>query len=693
MWCLAACYAIAPQCVPTSSRNELSQSTIGSQKANIMSSNERISSLNPRQQKAANLGNQHALVLAGAGSGKTKTIVARAAYLIEQGVPAHQILILTFTKRAASEIVARVKSQLGERAAQLQASTFHAWCINLIHQAPNAFQAKKFTVIDREDQVMLFKAIRGKSKDYSSNLPTAAQLCDIYSYARNTGKSLSQALTLHFPDFVAAKDQMVPIMKAYEAKKQENRYLDFDDILDRVAKAINDVPKACEWVARQYDHILVDEMQDTNPLQWSLLSPLKEHCCLFCVGDDAQSIYGFRGADFKNVHSFQDRVPGAVVLKLNKNYRSTQEILDVPNWLLANSPLEYGKQLVAARGAGVRPQLHNFSNEWDEGGWIAKDIQRRRSEGDNWKDHLILSRSSSSARAIESCLLAANIPYRVIGGAKLLESAHIRDLLSLLRIIGNPRDEIAIMRYLTLFPGVGTATANRAIARLKQADTLKSAITMLRVEKLVPLAATDALVKVSQQRGNVAEAITTAARILDKVLERNYRNLDWPKRQSDFKIVAKLAEKHTSILGFIEEYLLDPIHISMVKRSESDDVVTIITIHSAKGAECKTCYVINVSPGAFPSNRAMGDPEQVEEERRVLYVALTRAMDHLIVTRQKYATWALPDKAKAEAAETYFFNKLPRGLFDEFTHNQAPKRDAKAPSFKTPQFSGGINFD
>jgi DNA helicase-2/ATP-dependent DNA helicase PcrA len=652
-----------------------------------------LASLNHHQREAATMARQHALVLAGAGSGKTKTIVSRAAYLIAHGTPAHRIQILTFTRRSASEIVERVKLHLGDQAAQLRASTFHTWCISLIRRAPGAFGAKGFSVIDRDDQVQLYRVLRGKNSNKENKLPTAAQLCDIYSFARNTGLSLTETLTRSFPDFLEVKDQLVPILRDYEEKKQERHYLDYDDILALVAQRIRQSPEVCQWVSAQYDYLLVDEMQDTNPLQWSLLNPLKDTCCLFCVGDDAQSIYGFRGADFKNVHSFQDRIPGAVVLKLTDNYRSTQEILDVSNWLLLDSPLVYGKNLVAARGPGQRPQLHNFINEWEESRWVTEDILQRRADGDSWRDHMILARSAFSARAVESSLLAAEIPYKFIGGVKLLESAHVRDALSLLRIIGNPLDEIAIMRYLTLFPGVGDATANRVIERLMNADTLDSAIFALQSEKKIPSAASTALCEVAQHRNNVSEAITVAVRALECILEPKYRNQDWPKRQRDFKLVAKLAEKHTSILEFIEDYLLDPVHVSLVERDEIDDAVTVITIHSAKGTECKTCYVINMSPGSFPSRYALGDPDQVEEERRVLYVALTRAMDNLIVTRQSSATWALPEKDDDEAAETYFFNNLPEGLFEEFIHSRAPK-SVTAPNLNSQEFSLlGINLD
>lgn len=347
-----------------------------------------LSELNEHQTKAASMHRQHALVLAGAGCGKTKTIIARAAYLISEGTPPHRILILTFTRRAAAEIVERVRLHLGDAAVGLKASTFHTWCSSLIRRAPTAFGCKGFSIIDRDDQLQLFKVLRGKKS--SPPLPTAQQLCDLYSFAINTGQSLYATLLIKLPGSYEQKEKIAQIMLAYEARKIDRRYLDYDDILNVVAQQLSTSPETCSWVASQYDHVLVDEMQDTNPLQWKLIAPLRSQVTLFCVGDDAQSIYAFRGADFRNVHSFSERVADSIALKLEQNYRSTQEILDVSNWLLSESPINYAKHLVAARGCGERPQLHTFANEWEEGRWIADDLTERRSAGAAWKKHMIL---------------------------------------------------------------------------------------------------------------------------------------------------------------------------------------------------------------------------------------------------------------------------------------------------------------
>jgi len=642
-----------------------------------------LSELNENQYEAACMPSQHALILAGAGTGKTKTIVARAAYLIANGTPADKIQILAFTRRSASEIVERVRVHLGDDAQALRASTFHTWCMSLIRRAPKTFGCQGFSIIDRDDQIQLFKLFRGKVN--KSELPTAANLCNLYSLARNTTQSLAYTLEKEAPNFNSKIKKISEIMLSYEQRKKERHYLDYDDILDVVAQHISNSDEIRKWVSSQYDHLLVDEMQDTNPLQWKLINPLKNDVTLFCVGDDAQSIYGFRGADFKNVHSFSTRVNNSITLKLKDNYRSTQEILDISNWLLSQSNLNYGKNLVAVRGLGKKPTLNTFSNEWEEGRWIAEDIFHKKNEGANWNQHMILVRSGFAGRAIEPALLAKEIPYRFIGGTKLLESAHIRDLLSVLRIVGNQQDEIAWMRFLSLWKGVGEATASKIIEKILYLDGDDKVIKVLKLDDKLPASAANAIKAVMSNKFNVSEALQSAFVVMQEMLADKYEKQDWDKRQRDIQLVRKLAEKHTSILGFIEEYVLDPVHIGDVREKKNEDVVTIITIHSAKGTECETCYVINVSPGAYPSSYSVGNEADVEEERRVLYVALTRAKNELIITRQNHTTWAVRDNENEEGAEpeTYFLNELPENLLEEITHFKPPPEiDNKAPNQK-----------
>ncbi|MEW6996249.1 ATP-dependent helicase [Colwelliaceae bacterium BS250] len=624
-----------------------------------MSLDNLLTELNEKQKKAATLPHTHALVLAGAGTGKTKTIIARAAYLISQGVLPQKIQILTFTRKSASEIVSRVKSHIGDKAQGLRASTFHTWCMSLIRKAPRIFGGKGYSVIDKDDQLQLFKILRGRVK--KGELATARELCDLYSLCRNTLKPLKQVLISELPQYESSFENIKKIMLAYESKKSELNYLDYDDILDLVAQHININEQARAWVAKQFEHLLIDEMQDTNPLQWKLVNPLKKDITLFCVGDDAQSIYGFRGADFKNIHSFKEKVPDATILKLEDNYRSTQEILNVSNWLLDESTLQYGKKLHAVKGHGAKPKLVSFENEWEEAKWIGDDLIKKRKQGNKWKEHMILVRSSRAGRAVESMMLEREIPYVYIGGTKLLDSAHIRDLLSLIRIAGNLLDEIAWMRFLTLWRGVGEVTAAKVVMDIFQLKGELEIFELLKAHKKIPPEVADTFKAVIDKKTNVADALQSAFNNMKVLLASKYEKQNWENRKNDITAVKRLAEKHNSILGFIENYLLDPIHISQVNRAVVKDTVTIITIHSAKGTECKICYVINVSPGAYPNSYMANNEDEVEEERRVLYVALTRAVDELIITRQSRAMWA---ERGDDDAETYFFNSIPEDLFE-----------------------------
>lgn len=627
-----------------------------------------LSKLNPEQKEAATTDSPHTLVLAGAGSGKTRTIIARAAYLISQKVEPELIRVLTFTKRAASEIVERVKGHLGASADGLKASTFHAWCVAMVKRAPALFGIKDFTIIDQGEQIYLFKVARGKKTDVP--LPTASEIQEVYSYARNKCISLEEALIQKLPESIIYLDQIGEVMKAYEQKKQEKNYIDLDDLLDIVAKQMANSPEVRKWVSYQQHYILVDEFQDTNPLQWKLLDPLKDRVCLFCVGDDAQAIYSFRGANFRNIHDFPTNVPGAKVIKLKLNYRSTQEILDVSNWLLGNSPLKYDKKLVAHRGSGIMPQLHSFMDEYAEGRWIAQDLHQRRIQGANWSDHIVLVRSTRSGRSIEIAFMAADVPCRVIGGKHLLETKHVQDALSPLRVVANPLDDIALMRFLTLFRGVGERTAAAVIGEIATKPSLDQVIEVLKNRPKIPSLAAEVIESVRQHQTDVSRAVNLAATMLEERIAVQYSLDSWAKRKNDFPFIEKLATKYTSISEFIHDYLLNPVYGINVQRVENDDVVKIITIHSAKGTESKVAYVVNVSPGAFPSMRALGKFDEVEEERRVLNVAVTRAMDELIVTRNGFRQWAIEGRSygNSKAEEAYFLNNLPKGLFDEHVH-------------------------
>ncbi|MGA6135006.1 ATP-dependent helicase [Acinetobacter dispersus] len=653
-----------------------------------------IDELNPQQKQAATTTAQNCLVLAGAGCGKTKTIVARAAYLIDQGLAAQQIQILTFTRRSASEIVTRVEQHMGVQAKGLRASTFHTFCMYLLRRNPRAFGLSQFSIIDRDDQLLMFRLLRGKDK--GNVLPKAAELCDLYSYARNTKTKLSDALVEQLPQAVEYKAQIAELMKAYEQRKQERNFLDYDDILSIVAVHLQSSPELVQWVTGFCSALLVDEMQDTNPLQWALLQPLVGKVKLFCVGDDAQSIYGFRGADFENIHHFKERVPDAEVLTLEMNYRSTQGILDLSNWLLEQSQIEYDKHLQAYRGKGLKPQLHILSNEFEEANWIIQDLNRRHMQGAAWAEHMVLLRSGFSGRYLEGALIAANIPYRFVGGVKLLESAHVKDVLSLLRVSVNPQDDLAWMRFLTLWDGVGDVGASKLAQELIQLPDIEARCQRLERHGKVPQQAILILMQLDVLQQHVEACIGLALDALNEQLENNYKTKDWSRRVKDFDLVKQLARKHSALGEFLEEYVLDPISISEIDKTPDQDLVTLITIHSAKGAEQKVCYVPHVSPNQYPHARAQGDFDDVEEERRVLYVALTRAEDELILTKQNLNLWSQDQYDElGRKIESYFLNDLPQHLVDVQIHRDIPRGYGQSNRSRatTINLGFGIDFD
>jgi len=644
--------------------------------------------LNKSQEKAATFEGKHLLVLAGAGTGKTKTIIARASYLISTGVDPSKIQILTFTKRAANEIVSRVKAEFDKnQAMDLRGSTFHSWCNQLLTQFPNLFGTNTFTIIDEDDQVNLMKSICGKKPIQLENIKLDSQrLVDIYSFMRNTKLSLADSLKIKIgigdnnydlEDQTMLKDHNLRLLYIenffhdYHNKKLEKKYLDYDDMLLVVATRLTKDENAREIIGNLYKHFLVDEMQDTNPLQWDLLNPLQEKSHLFCVGDDAQSIYSFRGADFKNVHLFKERVKDSEVYKLEENYRSTQEILDISNWLLEQSNIKYDKKLKAVRGNGNKPEIINVENNWKEADFIAdKIIENYTNNNKKYGDHLVLARSSFYTRELQAEFIKRKIPFKVYGGRKFMESAHIKDLISAMRIVNNKDDELAWMRYLTLWEGIGEVKATQLSAPLSLTSNIVSCIHILKESRHVTNNNIFLILEaIYENQNNVQRAVHKSYELIQKRMSEKYKE-DWEKkRKLDFPILEELAKNYSTLGEFISGILLDDavskspsiLSDAIIPEKGEEDAVIISTVHSAKGLEADTCFVINVSPGSYPSNRAKNDDE-IEEERRVLYVALTRAKNNLYITRNIYAIHGQNLIAKNVSEIQYFLNSLPENL-------------------------------
>ena len=567
--------------------------------------------LNEQQEKATTCNAKDIMVLAGTGTGKTKTIVARAAYLIDTGIAPQRILLMTFTRRAAREMQNRLEGLVGkEKAADIHAGTFHHFCLATMRHAPKLFGLEKMTVIDQDDSENLFKLVRAdfvepKSTD-SKIFPKASVLARTYSYARNTEKGIENYLQSGNTFSKEEIPKALSVLKGYENLKKKYGYLDFDDILCLFAEKIHSSAQVSKLVKGLFDHILVDEMQDTNPVQWRILDGLRDPAALFCVGDDAQSIYSFRGADFHNVHSFSERIPGGVILKLETNYRSTQGILDLSNWLIGNSPLNYGRELKAVRGNGLQPQLISCLDEFSEAKWIADDVKKVAEDDTKLREIMILTRTAWRSRTMETELISAQIPYIFIGGLSLMKAAHVKDVFSLLRASLSNTDRLAWLRYLMFWKGIGEKWAAKAFNMVSQAKGLDEALKVLpeQIPKSAKeLGIAENVMEVRKSIHDPKAAMHIARKKLNKCLSQHYDK--WDLRSKDLELLEKVAGKYNDLGDFLETYTLDPVTTTQLTRPSVDDALPLITVHSAKGTEAKVCYILGAEPGQFPHYRSI----------------------------------------------------------------------------------------
>ncbi|MBQ3070670.1 MAG: ATP-dependent helicase [Tidjanibacter sp.] len=651
--------------------------------------------LNKEQLAAATYNGKHLLVLAGAGTGKTRTIIARALHLISTGVQPTRIKILSFTKKSAQEIANRIKiegSKMTE-AKQVSGSTFHSWCMDLITRYGSAFGLEGYSCIDEEDRESAISIAIGnlynkKKIQVGKEQIKGSQLSDIYSYAVNTRQNLSTAIKMKLYPMQSGelvdinvrriKELIEPVIRAYIEYKRSRHYIDYDDMLMAVASILKQNIELKAFVSSLYDHILIDEMQDTNPLQWMLLESFMENCHLFCVGDDAQSIYAFRGADFKSIHSFVDRVPNSDVYKLEENYRSTQEILDLSNWLLDESPLNYDKHLFAHRGKGQKPIMQFINNDWEEAEFITDNILSNIADGLCYKSHMVLSRTILGTRKVEAACISKKIPCIVYGGTGLLRTRHVRDVVSALRIIANFRDELAWMRYLKLWQGVGDVMASSLIEKMFAYSTLQECVEIVKSSGIKDDTSYKLLEELIPLDHSPEEAISVAVKRLDKTLSRLYKSeqWSWEDRKKDFDALKLVAKQSNNLSSFITEYILDPIaELSKVLAAEDDnDKVVISTIHSAKGLEADICYVVSVMPGIFPSHKATSE-DDIEEERRCLYVALTRAKDKLYLMTNLNSNAAIRDSRNIVRRIAEIDNETNTGLLCGTIQNYNKQRE------------------
>ena len=600
--------------------------------------------LNPQQRQAVEHDAQHGalLVIAGAGSGKTATLAARAARLIEQGTAPTRLLLLTFSRRAAREMQRRVGQTLHEalhlpaqaRAPELPwCGTFHSVAARLLRAAaPQLGLAAGFTVLDRGDAEDLLGLTRQQLglAARESRFPLPPTCLAIHSRTVNTGRPLAEVLARDFPWCAAAHAALERLLAAYATAKRAQHSLDYDDLLLAWWHLMQDPAWAAQIVAR-FDAVLVDEAQDINHLQAAIVHSLRPlGTGLTLVGDDAQAIYGFRGAEVRHLLDFPARFePPATVLLLERNYRSTAGILAASNAVIALAAQRYTKNLWTDRratGAQHRPALRIAADESTQAAGVAEAVLAARERGMRLTQQAVLFRTAQHSLALELELARRRIPFVKYGGLRFVESAHVKDLLALLRWADNPASALAAWRIARLVPGLGPASARRVVDTL--AEPLRFKPPPAAAEAWAELM--DLMHHLRSDAARWPDDLQRALAWYRPQLERLHD--DARVRWLDLQQLAALAAAHSSREAFVTELALDPPAASSDEAGEphlDEDYLILSTIHSAKGQEWKAVHVLNVVDGCMPADMATGHAEEIEEERRLLYVAMTRARDEL----------------------------------------------------------------
>ncbi len=598
--------------------------------------------LNPAQAAAVEHGDGPLLVIAGAGSGKTQTLAHRVAGLIRRGVDPRRILLLTFTRRAAAEMTRRA-ARLAGRVRDVDgtlpwAGTFHAIANRLLRMnAAVVGLHPSFTLLDREDAADLVDRIRqtrGQART-DRRFPRKGTCVAIYSRVTNTQGELHRCLEQAFPWCLEWEEDLRQLFAAYVDAKIERQVLDYDDLLLYWLHLLGDAAVA-QQIGGRFDQVLVDEYQDTNSLQAEILRRLKPSGHgVTVVGDDAQSIYAFRAATVRNILDFPKQYdPPATVLTLEQNYRSTQAILHAANAVIGLAKERFTKDLFTSRRGGARPGLVTVADEDAQVNWVADRILEQREAGVALRQQAVLFRAAHHSDALEVELQRRNIPFVKYGGLRFLEAAHVKDALSCLRWAENPKDGLAVFRVVQLLPGIGPQYAERLWLALAQAsaslgETLAGFVPPGAAQEDWP-----ALVELMQRLGNAATPwpgqMGLVRRWYEPYLDNLYDNAR--TRLGDLDQLERLADAASTRERFLSELILDPPEAVGTEAGPphlDEDFLILSTIHSAKGQEWDTVFVLNVADGCIPSDMATGNPDEIEEERRLLYVAMTRAKNTL----------------------------------------------------------------
>ena len=639
--------------------------------------------LNEQQHAAVTAPPGPALVIAGAGSGKTRTLTYRVAFLLEQGIPPEAVLLLTFTNKAAKEMMQRVNDLLGGELAGLWGGTFHSIGARILRRnARSLGYEPDFSILDREDAKDLLQACLGEMNidRKAEHFPKPDVLGDIFSLAINKEQPVEAVLKEQFDYFLAAAPLITQAHACYQARKKSANAMDFDDLLALWLRLLRENAEAREEQQRRFQFLLVDEYQDTNKIQGALLDLLAaRHGNIMVVGDDSQSIYSWRGAHFLNILKFPERHPKATVYRIETNYRSTPEILRLANAAIAANVHQFPKELAAARPAGAKPALVACGDGAVQAAFVAQRILELREEGVEMNAMAVLYRSHFHALELQLELTRRNIPFSITSGIRFFEQAHIKDLAAHLKFVVNPRDEAAFKRIIRLLPGVGAKSADKIWAAFQAAHAAAPGAGLGKsLEEITPSVPKKAEPHWEQFTETIAQLEdpkirSSAARMIQLVLEAGYEDYmqeqfpNYRARQEDIEQLASFALQFESVEEFLTQLALQTtIEAEASAPARPDEAgVLLSTIHQAKGLEFDVVFIIMLCDGLFPAARAMENPEGEEEERRLFYVAITRARDELYLT---YPTIRVTRGSWAEQSQqpSRFLRELPGELLERW---------------------------
>ncbi len=597
-----------------------------------------LKELNPAQLTAVQSTEGPFLVIAGAGSGKTRVLVHRVAYLVEKGIQPQEILLLTFTRKAAEEMLRRASLLLDERCSKVAGGTFHSFANIILRKYASVLGlSNNFTILDESDSQDTVNLIRTQLGFHKSEkrFPRKKAITELISKSVNKSEDLGIVLYDEYPQFIEWEEEIKKIRDEYNKYKRHKSLLDYDDLLVYLKELLVKHPDVRSRLCARYKYIMVDEYQDTNKLQAYIVCLLaSEHNNIMVVGDDAQSIYSFRGANFKNIIEFPKIFKQAKIITLEENYRSTQPILNLSNRVIAQAKEKFEKELFTRKKGNSLPVFVDARDENAQSKYIADKILELREEGLELSNIAVLFRSGWHSNDLEVELASRNIPFVKYGGQKFVEAAHIKDVISYLRIAYNMFDEVSWHRALLLIPGVGPKTAQALINEMMINKKGLSSDSKLVKSKEGIAELLELLKGVEIKQANPSKIIQMFLKYYQPLLKQKYD--DFNKRLNDLDSLCRIAARYKSVEEFLSDIALEPPERNIIEaglKDHDDSRLTLSTIHSAKGLEWHTVFLIYVAEGYMPSYLSLENEDSIEEERRLFYVASTRAKENLFLLK------------------------------------------------------------